>query len=579
MNRRQFLTFGMPPAARVLPQLSSVGRKSSLSERELASRFLNQATFGPTLAEIDEVVSIGYEAWIDQQFAQPRTETLTYLFDVLASQFNLGGEDEEGESLEGQPFFRSAWWQALMTNPDQLRQRVANALSQIMVISTRPDELEDLGTAIASYHDMLLRNAFGNFRDLLYDVTLHPAMGFYLSHAGNQKADPSINRYPDENYAREIMQLFSIGLFELNNDGTRKKDSSGNDIPTYDNSVIREFAKIFTGMTYTTEEGTDGIDEDFHDIFLYPDTCRVPMAMFEQFHEPGEKRLLNGQVVPAGQTGLQDVRDAIDNLFNHPNVGPFIGRLLIQRLVKSNPSHAYIGRVADAFNDNGSGVRGDMRAVIKTILLDDEARNPIFIADNTHGMLREPFIRYTQLCRSLEARNENGENLFYNSAYEAEESFGQVPYLSPSVFNFYMPDYKPLGPLLDGDIDAPEFQITTSVSTIKYFNFMERVILDDVLMDLVGLEAEDPDEELTSNIPPISNVGLNLDPYMAMDGNVTAVVARLNLILTYGSMSDDMLAIISQAVTDLHDSDEDWEEAVRFAILLFMTCPEYAILK
>ncbi|MEM7802520.1 MAG: DUF1800 family protein, partial [Chloroflexota bacterium] len=476
-------------------------------------------------------------------------------------------------------FIRSAWWQALMTNPDQLRQRVANALSQIMVISTRPDELEDLGTAIGSFHDMLLRHAFGNFRDLLYDVTLHPAMGFYLSHAGNQRSDSSINRFPDENYAREIMQLFSIGLFELNSDGTRRKDSSGNDIPTYDNSDIREFAKIFTGLTYTTDEGTNGADEDFEQAFLATETCRIPMAMFDQFHEPGEKRLLNGEVVPSGQTGLQDVNDAIDNLFNHPNVGPFIGRLLIQRLVKSNPSHAYIGRVAAAFNNNGSGIRGDMRAVIKAILLDAEARNPSFISDDTHGMLREPFIRYTQLCRSFEARNANGENLFYNAGYQAAENLSQYPFASPSVFNFYMPDYQPLGPLLNGDVDAPEFQITTSVSTIKYFNFMEQIILGDELMDIVGREAEDPDEELTSTIPPISNVGLNLDPYAAMEGNVAAVIERLNLILTYGSMSDEMLAIISQAVTDLYSADGDWDDAVRFAILLFMTSPEYAILK
>ena len=580
MNRRSFLTLG---AHKATPNRNTgrtakpqARRNSNLTPQQLASRFLQQATLGATMVEINSVASLGIEGWINAQLNVPKTVTETYMRQAIAPVFSV-----EGSSFLGMMPFRWAWWQAVMTGQDQLRQRVAMALSEIFVISTRTDLLEDSSLAVGYFYDLLITHAFGNFRDLLMDVTLSPAMGYYLSHAGNRKSDPSVNRFPDENYAREVMQLFSIGLFELNQDGTRKLDGNGEPIPTYDNSVISEFAKIFTGMTYAPsamsleDDGTDPNTEDgFVFLEIWEDNATLPMQMYEQFHELGEKRLLNGVVVPSGQSGMQDVNDAIDNLFNHANVGPFIGRLLIQRLVKSHPSNAYIGRVAAAFNNNGSGVRGDMQAVIKAILLDDEARSTSFINDAQHGMLREPFIRYTHLCRAFEAKNEGGENLFYNSAEEIGEELGQYPFASPSVFNFFSPDFKPLGPLQTAGINGPEFQIMTSVSAIKRINFWDSAINDGFLMLM-----PDGTQSAEEQFPFVSDVVLDLAPYLAMQGDVNALIGRIDLLLTYGTLSSSMRNIMVTALNGLYSAEGDWGDVVRFAIYLFMSCPEYAILK
>ena len=592
MSRRAFLNLFTHPAADVAPitvtsasnrpgQKGPAKRNAALSQRQLASRFLAHATFGPTLSEIERVANIGIEAWLDEQFQTPQTVALDYMWDVIQPEFQL-----EDQPLLGQSPFRWAWWQAVMRGPDLLRQRIQLALSEIMVISTRADELEDLSIAVANYHDMLGKHAFGNFRDLLFDVSMHPAMGFYLSHAKNRKANPTLNTFPDENYAREVMQLFSIGLFELNQDGTRKKDSNGRDIPTYNNDDIKEFAKIFTGLAYADpdwfeeEEIRTGSDEAFEAAEFEWSIADKPMRMYPQFHEPGAKRLLNGKIIPAGQDPMQDINDTIDHLFNHPNVGPFIGRLLIQRLVKSNPSHAYIGRVAAAFNDNGSGVRGDMQAVIKAILLDDEARNTSWISDSTHGMLREPIIRYTQLCRALEVHNEQGEDRFWNDGGEASADLNQYPYLSPSVFNFFFPDFQPLGPLQSADIDAPEFQIMTSVTAIKLYNFFEWIIFDNWYMFVPeGLDPEIEPDDPNEKLPTVSAVVANLDPYFALEGDVNALIDRLDLLLTYGSLSTEMRTILHTNLTTLWREEEEWEDVIKLAILLFMTCPEYAILK
>ncbi len=580
MNRRNFLTFATKPATTaraaqrdVSRHGTSARRNANLTDQQLASRFLQQATFGPTLAEINHVTNIGFEAWIDEQFAAPQTDIQAYMLNVIEPLYQV----EETLLLHVHPF-RWAWWQAVMTGADILRQRVAMALSEIFVISTRTDALVDWSIAVGYFYDLLLKGAFGNYRDLLYDVSVSPSMGYYLSHAGNRKTDLATNRFPDENYAREVMQLFSIGLFELNNDGTRKKDGSGNDIPTYDNGVIKEFAKIFTGMTFEVDgpNGPDIVNEDdFVHTELTWENGNYPMKMYEAFHEPGTKTLLNGFVVPAGQTGLQDISDAVDNLFNHANVGPFIGRLLIQRLVTSNPSPAYINRVANAFNDNGSGVRGDMQAVVKAILLDDEARNPTYISDPTHGMLREPFVRYAQLCRSLESKNENGENRYYFFSEIPEFALAQYPFASPSVFNFFSPDFKPLGALEQAGLNAPEFQITTSVSVIKTLNFWEESVLEFVLETPKGIE--DGDALPTDRMPNLSNVVI--DYALFDDMTIDEVIGRLDLLLTYGTLSTPMRNIIRTALVSYHDSEGEWQGVLELAVYLFMASPEYAILK
>ena len=580
LSRRSFLQFvslvgsaatvGYQPARstaqkeRFVTPPSRLRRAVNLTPEQEASRFLAQATLGANLDMIQEVATMGYEAWLDQQFALPASNTLPLL--------EAGAVNQEGLFLAME--FRWSYWQQVMTGADVLRHRMALALSEIFVISTRVDELFDLPRGVSSYYDMLLKHAFGNFRDLLFDVTMHPCMGMYLSHVRNRKSDPSLNRFPDENYAREVMQLFTIGLYELNQDGTHKLDGKGNSIPTYTNSEITEFAKVFTGLTYAPQE--DGVEVDL-ELFLEGDEILYkPMVMYEPEHEPGSKKLLNGFVIPAGQSGMEDINSAVDNLFNHANVGPFIGHLLIQRLVKSNPSSAYISRVAGAFNDNGSGVRGDMKAVIKAILLDPEARDASHMSDPTHGMLREPFVRYVQLCRAFNAASENGT--YRNNGEIVQEMLQQYPFDSPSVFNFYLPTYQPLGPIADAGLVAPEFQITTSYTAISGINFMNETIVNDQLMSISNPNLETCEDSGTECQEPTDAemVYLNLEQEMALaEGDIDGLINRLDLILTYGTLSTPMRTIIKNTINQLDDP----YERVTMALYLIMISPDYAILK
>ena len=580
LNRRSFLQFmGLVGAAATvsyqpmqsaaqgaLPALSRsvAGQAINLTTEQEASRFLAQATLGANLTMIQEVASMGYEAWLAQQFALPASNTLPLLQTM--------GLDNDGFPL---PMgFRWSYWLQVMTGADVLRHRMGLALSEIFVISTRIDELFDLPMGVSSYYDLLLKHAFGNFRDLLFDVTMHPCMGIYLSHVKNRKSDPSLNRFPDENYAREVMQLFSIGLYELNQDGSQKLDSSGQPIPTYTNAEITEFAKIFTGLTFGTEDNEEVLDAD--GFLERGEVLHLPMVMYEGEHEPGSKKLLNGSVIPAGQTGMQDINSAIDNLFNHANVGPFIGRLLIQRLVKSNPSPAYVSRVATAFNDNGSGVRGDMQAVIKAILLDNEARDISYFSDPTHGMLREPFVRYVQLCRAFNAASQNGT--YYNNGETAQEMLKQYPFDSPSVFNFFLPTYQPLGPLANAGLVAPEFQITTTYSAIAGINFMNEAIVYGQLMSISNPTLETC-EDTTTTCPDVTEaeiVNLNLAQEVTLaENDIDGLINRLDLILTYGTLSTEMHTIIKNAISQLDDT----YERVTMALYLIMISPNYVILK
>ncbi|MDG2448483.1 MAG: DUF1800 family protein, partial [Saprospiraceae bacterium] len=321
-----------------------------------ASRFLAQSTMGYDYETIQNVATMGYEAWLEEQMLLPRhscTDAATHLRSVYNT--------IEIDDILGFVLFRSAWWNLILNNPDVLRQKVTYSLSQIFVISAVGSDLfEDESTLSSEYYDILQKHSFGNYRDLLSAVSRSFSMGLYLSHFNNPKSNPALNIHPDENYAREVMQLFSIGLYELNNDGSRKLDANGKFIATYNNDDIREFAKIFTGFGDAIANEFGGFDDDKFAL-----VAATPMKMFDEYHEPGQKNLLNGQIVPAGQTGMQDFNNAMDNLFNHPNVGPFFGKAMIQFMTSANPSPAYIDRVASAFNDNGLGVRGDLKAVIK----------------------------------------------------------------------------------------------------------------------------------------------------------------------------------------------------------------------
>ncbi|MEL6971329.1 MAG: DUF1800 family protein [Bacteroidota bacterium] len=522
-----------------------------------ASRFLAQATIGYDYETIQMVAAMGYEAWLDEQMNLPAEPTLPIGYFV---ENQLAGE----EVTFGGATFRSAWLNQVLRSPDLLRQRMNYALSQVFVVSAFGSDLFEDHTILSSgYFDLLGQHAFGNYRDLLSAVSRHLSMGVYLSHYNNPKSDPANNIHPDENYAREVMQLFSIGLYELNNDGTRQLTPDGNFIATYNNDDIREFAKVFTGFGVGGPGGQFGAD-----IWeVVEDGGNYPMTMFEEWHEQGEKRLLNGMVVPAGQTGLQDFEMAMDNLYQHPNVGPFIGKALIQFYVSSNPSPAYVDRVATVFNDNGQGVRGDMGAVLKAILLDPEARDCAAISNPTAGKLREPIIRYMHFLRSFNADNPAG--IFLDPLFTWGENVGQIPMFASSVFNFYQPEFQPNGPIAEQDLVAPVFQIHNSSSSIGYINMVnswtfENYPLDDLTEDV---NAEGANVQLATALDYTDEIALLSDP--------VEIVDRLNILLAAGQLSTNTQDVIVTAL----QSTEIEEDRLPLAIYLVLISPDFAILK
>jgi uncharacterized protein (DUF1800 family) len=529
---------GGSPVATVPPEPT----RAELAE---ASRFAAQATFGLDFQGIQSLAAQGTDTWLNRQFELPVSDHGSIVSDLLRRR-DAGEFDAFEQDIEYLIFFRRlAWWHRAATAPDELRQRVAFALSEIFVVSDNVDDLIINPFALSGYYDTLLRNAFGNFRDLLRDVSLHPSMGIYLSHVNNRKSNPASNTFPDENYAREVMQLFSIGLFELNTDGTRRLDTQGQPIATYSNVEIREFAKIFTGLSFG---GVNGVFGNPTPNFL------APMEMFDSEHEPGAKNLLNGTVVPAGQTGMQDIEAGIDNLFNHPNVGPFIGRQLIQRLVTSNPSPAYVERVARAFNGDGTGIRGDMGEVIRAVLLDPEATAPPG-ASAEFGKLREPVVRYVSLLRQFGANSSDG--FIANTGYLLQALGKQHPLSAPSVFNFYLPAHSPAGEIANSNLVAPEFQITTSNSIVGLSNFIDLVVLGDYVTDA-------PE--------PFASVSLDFDDYTALAANVTDLIDRLDIVLMGGTLDPATREAIQAVLGDI----EDLGIRTRVAVYLFLISPDYA---
>ncbi len=565
-SRRGFLRQLANPPKVSAKSVAAVSRNNILTAEQDASRFLGQATLGADLTLIQEVAALGIETWINAQFLIPKSELLTYLYAELYDTAEIGGDLFPQREL-----FRYALWQTALNGNDLLRQRIALALSEIFVISTETDAIYSVANGAADWYDMLLRNAFGNFRTLMQDVTVHPLMGSFLSHAGNRKTDVAESRFPDENYAREIMQLFTIGLFMLNDDGSFILDGASDPIPTYDNSHITEFAKIFTGLQYDFD-GDPHVwwTPGFESGWLNSYTAVRPMKMWDEEHEPGSKTLLNGYIVPDGQTGMEDLNDALDHLFNHPNVGPFIGRQLIQRLVKSNPSPAYIGRVTAVFNDNGFGVRGDMQAVIKAILLDDEARNPVHILDPTHGKLREPFFRFTQMVRAFHFSNP--QDKFWDAGWGVQSDLRQYMFNAPSVFNFFSPGYRPPGVAGDAGLTAPEFQMLNSYTAISTINFWYSRLEWDYVIDL-----PDPDEEIKGQTYDLDQPHPDLTYELTLVGVIPSLINYLDLVLTSGTMSSEMRTIIETAVSGYAADGADDIDVIYFAIFLFMSCPEYAV--
>ncbi|MEE9398305.1 MAG: DUF1800 domain-containing protein [Methylococcales bacterium] len=544
------------------PGLSGNDGNGNLSKAQ-AAHFLTQATFGPTLEAIQDLVALGgYEAWLDEQFNQPVSLQLPATQTLVRQMCDSRADSIDGNFQEARV---NAWWNTVINGNDQLRQRVAFALSEIFVVSA-VGPLSSSQYGLANYNDMLIANAFGNYRELLEDVTLHPAMGIYLSMLRNEKAQPEKNIRPDENYAREVMQLFSIGVHELNLNGTLKL-ADGQPIPTYGQTDIEEFAKVFTGWNFANTSWTAWIGQG--------DRTR-PMEPIEAFHDTGEKQLLNGVLLQANRTARQDLDVAMDNLFTHSNVGPFIGKQLIQRLVTSNPINSYVARVAAIFNDNGRGVRGDLKAVIKAILLDDEARTG-HLNSTTFGKVREPMLRLSHLRRAFPAIPMVREGERWGSGTCGQNPYelytmplpfpwdfrlvsGQDILRAPSVFNFFLPDFAPPGPISDQALVAPEFQIMTE-NTLTGFSHA------------ITYEIQNSNESVDWTV-------LNTTKEEALADDTTALLDRLDLVLLSGTMTTEMRGILADHLNNGDfpaDSQRRRAAKARDAITLIISSPSYLI--
>ena len=490
---------------------------STTMSKAAAARILQQVTWGPTR---DSIISV--------QTTRNLQEYLNVQFNIPQSNcFPAPSKDDNITTLE-QRFFVCA-----VLRNDQLRQRVAFALSQIMVASS--NKVNDVD-AFTLWQNMLAKDAFGNYYDLLKDVTLSPVMGNYLDTVNNDKPNPTNGTEPNENYAREVMQLFSIGLMQLNPDGTVKLDGSGNPIPTYDQDTIEGFAHSFTGWTYSTKPGATA-------RWTNSEYYGGPMVAIESHHDTGAKQLLNGTVVSAGGTTQSDLDAALQSIFNHPNVGPFICKQLIQHLVTSNPSPEYVGRVAAVFANNGSSVRGDLKAVVTAILMDAEARrgdDPAQVQPND-GHLKEPLLLMANLLRAMNARS-NGDGF---SDYAAD--LKQEPMNPPSVFNFYPPNFVISGTNLLG----PEFQIFNSSTAISRANFV-----NDAVYGTIG-----------------KSMTTDLSYYLTVASNPDQLVDTLGQVMMHGQMSPEMRSAIVGVVSTIPDNTR----RVKAALYLIASSSQYQV--
>ncbi len=521
----------------------------SISEAK-AAQFLTQSTFGPTTKDIKHLVNLSsYESWINEQFNlspsyhRPKIKTPNF----------------HSSKDPTRQFGRlDVWWDRAVFSEDQLCQRVAFGLSEIFVVSDIPKNLKKNRDLVAEYNDILVRHCFGNFRDLLEDITLNPAMGIYLSMLGNEKPDPNLSRQADENYAREIMQLFSIGLAKSDLSGKLKSGPDGNLIPTFTEEDVRGLARIFTGWSWNLPNHIGKTDAWRNNLEI----TTKPMIAFPEHHDSDEKNFL-GVTFPAGQTAREDLALALDTLFNHPNVGPFICKQLEIRLVTSNPSPAYVARCARSFNNNGQGVRGDMQAVVKTILLDPEARSS---TTNQFGKLREPLLRVTHLWRAFKAsggitKNRRASKFVNYKAFhyfEPGKELSQAPMRSSSVFNFFRPDFSPPGKIKEAGLIAPEFQITSESRLQK---------LNQVLIDLISKDG------LRNRV----TAKLNLSTETALLDDPLKLVEHLDLLLTSGSMSNELKEILLKYLNTNRSKISDDNKLVQNLIILISTSAEYSI--
>lgn len=562
---------GTPPTTPVTP--------------EAASRFLDQATFGATPGDIQNLSNIGYQAWLNQQFAQPNVSHVPYIDQELQvdvppacaptdlkcnTALYQSSNDDNGIA---QSFFIQA-----VTGQDQLRQRVAYSLSQFMVISNNNGGATLWqARGFGAYMDVLENDAFANFRTLLQDVTLNAQMGQFLSTLGNEGQDPNI--HPDENYAREVMQLFTIGLYQLNNDGTLQLDPTGNPIPTYSNSDVEGLASVLTGFSYNVPAGApdnytpnDSVDwsNGSSNVGSMVGFELLPMKSYPSHHSTAEKDFL-GVTIPASTTPDPDgdLKIALDTLFNHPNLPPFVCKQLIQHMVTSNPSPAYVQRIAQVFEDDGTGTRGNMQAVISAILLDPEAMNATAAYSNPQsGKVRESLIRYLEWARAFSAQSYTGA-FEIGSPEDNQYGLGEMALRSPTVFNWFAPSYIPPNTSISAaGLVAPELQMTDVVSVVGYMNYME---------DAVGADS-------TSYANGGPDVFSTYSAEVPLANNPQQLIQHISLLLLAGNMSADLQQELLTAINSIAMPTNGDQTAMNQALLLrakvavFLTVssPEFA---
>lgn len=522
-----------PAVASALPatEVANAAPDGPLSLED-AYRLVEQTTFGPQLDDISSAAQSGSETWINTQMQTPATFMTDGLNRANSSRWNE---------------YVNVWWRHAIQADDQLRQRVAFALSEILVVSAH-DGLGEEQFGLANYYDILVGNAFGNYRDILAKVTLNPVMGEYLSMKGNRKPDTSENIQPDENYARELLQLFSIGQVLLNDDGSPKLDAEGIPKPAYDQTTIENFARVFTGWHFANAKD-----------FKWPKNKDYisPMQAWPEYHDIGSKTLLRGVELPAGQSAEQDLQQAVSNVFNHPNVGPFISKQLIQRLITSNPSAGYIRDVTAVFNQNISGERGNLGSVIKAILMHREARFGHKENPDTFGKAKEPLIRITQLWRAFEP-----ENIHYDFNYGwAKHELAQAPLNSPSVFNFFRPDFSQPGEISSRRLVSPEFEILDETSVIT--------ITSRLLASTIW-------SHNFKNDTDAKRIAINIKREMELEPNQDALLDHLDLLLLGGQMSDELRTELKNLMNERSYANGASQRVVE-AIFLIATSPDAAI--
>ncbi len=580
----------------------------TLSANE-ASSFLQKASFGATVDSIRELREVGIDTWIDREFNKSigtshlyRTAQIAQNYD--STKFANATQNLASFNSEGDRFIRKAqdgaWWNDVINGDDQLRQRVAFALSQILVVSDIEPPLGNRAESLASYYDILRNNAFGNYRDILEKIAIHPAMGIFLSHQGNKKTNIERNITPDENFARELIQLFSVGLYKLNIDGTYQLNSNGDRVATYSQKDIEELAKVFTGFDLGSGDDKYGLASKKVGNFIRD------MRFSPSEHEEGTKTIL-GATIPSGLDGKEELKKAIEILFNQDNVAPYISKKLIMRLTSSNPSPDYVSRVATIFNNNGSGVKGDLKAVIKAILTDKSITN----TNSFDGKLREPLIAYSSFLKAFNVKplkTYNQEGTFFTKI--VLEHFGEAPLRAFSVFNFYEDDYTPNSKVfMESQKVSPEFKIVNEQTLLskanqfyllinsEYYNITKNGLSveeysknrkdwqDNIMLNFQN-EFDIIDEALDGKL---DNNFYDIDKDINKEKAIKALVSHLDTLLLAGAMSGEFQEKLVLHLTGINYSrssqSEEYnhkEEArliISEAVYLIATSSYFAIQK